>query len=121
MIASWEPDDATIARVYAAATAAAADPRAAEDATVRAFAEAAPAGMDPERLAAAAVRLALRIAPAPAFARMALPDAETVAVCRLLRLDVHRASAVLGVAVPEVRRRLTRGLAATLPGPVCSG
>jgi len=116
-----EPDDATLARVYAAATAAAADPRAAEDATVRAFAMAEPAGMDAERLAATAVRLALRAAPAPAFARMAPPDAETVALCQLLRLDVHRAAAVLGVAVPEVRRRLTRGLAASLPEPACSG
>ena len=88
---------------------------------MRAFAAAEPAGMDAEGVAATAVRLALRSAPAPAFARMAPPDAETVALCRLLHLDVHRAAAVLGVAVPEVRRRLMRGLAATLPEPACCG
>ncbi|MGZ8457917.1 MAG: hypothetical protein ACXWZ4_15045 [Gemmatirosa sp.] len=121
MKVSREPDDATLAMVYAAATADAADLRAAEDATVRAFAAAEPAGMDAERLAATAVRLALRTAPAPAFARMAPADAETVALCRLLRVDVNRAAALLGVAAPEVRRRLTRGLAASLPEPVCGG
>jgi hypothetical protein len=113
-----EPDDATLARVYAAATAAAADSQAAEDATARVFA-AEPFGSDAEQLAAAAVRLALRAAPADPFDRMALPDAEAVALCRLLRLDLRRAAALLGVAVPEVRRRLTRGLAATLPEPAC--
>jgi hypothetical protein len=118
---SREPDDATLARVYAAATAAAADVGAAEDATVRAFAAAGASGLDAERLAATAVRLALRTAPAPAFARMAPPDAEAVALCRLLRLDVHRVAAVLGIAAPEVRRRLTRGLSATLAEPACGG
>jgi hypothetical protein len=114
-----EPDDATLARVYAAATAAAADPRAAEEATVRVFAAAAPSGTDAEQLAATAVRLALRAAPADPFARMELPDAEAVALCRLLRLDVRRAATLLDVAVPELRRRLTRGLAALLREPVC--
>ena len=121
MIVPREPDDATLSTVFAAATAAAADPHAAEDATVRAFAAAGPPGADAERVAATAVRLALRAAPAPPFARMALADAEAVALCRLLRLDVRRAAALLGVAERELRRRLTRGLAALVPEPACSG
>jgi DNA-directed RNA polymerase specialized sigma24 family protein len=108
------PDDRTLARVYAAATAAAADHGAAEDATVRAVASNGH-GADAERLSATAIRLALRAAPAPAFAAMQLPDAEAVALCRLLRLDVGGVAAMLGIAAPEVRRRLTRGLAAALP------
>ena len=63
----------------------------------------------------------LHTAPAPAFARMDPPDAEAVALCRLLRLDVGRVAALLGVAAPEVRKRLTRGLRAALPDPVCCG
>jgi hypothetical protein len=106
------PDDAQIARVYSAAVAAAADRDTAADATVRVFSAA--VEDDAEQLAAAAVRLALRARPAPAFARMRLADAEAVALCRLLRLDVGRVAALLGVAAPEVRRRLTRGLAAAL-------
>jgi DNA-directed RNA polymerase specialized sigma24 family protein len=111
-------DDVTLERVYAAATAASADRRSAEDATVRAFASAA---RDTERLSATAIRLALRAAPAPAFARMRLADAEAVALCRLLRLDVGGVAALLGVAAPEVRKRLTRGLADMLPEPVSTG
>jgi len=114
-----EPGDETIAGVYAAAAAAAADPREAEEATVRAFHAAAPETLDPERVAAVAVRLVLHRNPAPAFARMDTPDAEAVALCRLLRLDVDRVAALLGVAAPEIRRRLTRGLRAALPEPVC--
>jgi hypothetical protein len=121
VIVSREPDDATLARVYAAATAAAADRRAAEDATVQVFATAEPFDGDAERLAATAVRLALRAAPAPAFARMALADAEAVALCRLLRLDVGRVAALLGIGAPEARRRLTRGLADALPRPAGGG
>jgi DNA-directed RNA polymerase specialized sigma24 family protein len=117
VIVSREPDDTTLARVYAAATAAAADRRVAEDATVRAFASADSRGADAERLSATAIRLALRAAPAPAFARMRLPDAEAVALCRLLRLDVGGVAALLGIAAPEVRRRLTRGLAEMRPEP----
>jgi DNA-directed RNA polymerase specialized sigma24 family protein len=109
------PDDRTLGRVYAAATAAAADRGAAEDATVRAVAASNGSGADAERLSATAIRLALRAAPAPAFAAMQLPDAEAVALCRLLRLDVGGVAALLGIAAPEVRRRLTRGLAAALP------
>jgi DNA-directed RNA polymerase specialized sigma24 family protein len=118
VIASRAPDDTTLARVFAAATAAAADRRCAEDATVRAFAS---SDRDPERVSATAIRLALRSAPAPAFARMRLADAEAVALCRLLRLDVGGVAAMLGVAAPEVRRRLTRGLADTLPEPAGKG
>jgi hypothetical protein len=106
------PDDTTLATVYAAATAASADRGAAEDATVRAFAS---RDRDAQRLSATAIRLALRAAPAPAFAGMRLGDAEAVALCRLLRLDVGRVASLLGVAAPEVRRRLTRGLADMLP------
>jgi DNA-directed RNA polymerase specialized sigma24 family protein len=107
------PDDAQLARVYAAAIAAAADLDTAADATVRVFAA---AGQDDtERLAATAVRLALRARPAPVFARMALADAEAVALCRLLRLDVGRIAGLLGVASAEVRKRLTRGLASAVP------
>jgi hypothetical protein len=107
------PDDAQIAHVYSAAVAAAADRDTAADATVRVFAAA--REDDPEQLAATAVRLALRARPAPAFAHMRLADAEAVALCRLLRVDVRRAAALLGVAAPEVRRRLTRGLASAVP------
>jgi DNA-directed RNA polymerase specialized sigma24 family protein len=106
-----------LARVYAAAVAASGDVRAAEDATVRAFETTA---TDPERLAATAVRLALRASPAPAFAGMSTPDAEAVALCRLLSLDVQRVATILGVAVPEIKRRLIRGLRAALPDPVDS-
>ena len=105
------PDDAQLAEVYAAAVAAAADPEAAADATYRVFAVTGGREPDAERLAATAVRLALRDRPAPAFARMRVADAEAVALCRLLRLDVGRVAALLGVGAPEVRRRLTRGLA----------
>jgi DNA-directed RNA polymerase specialized sigma24 family protein len=103
------PDDAQLAEVYAAAVAAAADRDTAAEATVRVFAANEAAGT--ERLAATAVRLALRSRPAPAFAQMRLPDAEAVALCRLLRLDVGRVAALLGVSAPEIRKRLTRGLA----------
>jgi hypothetical protein len=112
VIVSAAPDDTTLARVYAAATAAAADRGAAEDATARAFAS---ADRDAERLSATAIRLALRAAPALPFARMRLADAEAVALCRLLRLDVGGVAALLGIAAPEVRRRLTRGLADMRP------
>jgi hypothetical protein len=118
VIVSHEPDETTLARVYASATGAAADRRAAEDATVRALASADRGKADTERVSATAIRLALRAAPAPAFARMRLADAEAVALCRLLRLDVGGVAALLGIAAPEVRRRLTRGLAAMLPEPV---
>ena len=107
------PDDAQLARVYGAAVAAAADAEIAADTTVRVFAAA--GGDDTEQLAATAVRLALRARPAPAFAHMRLADAEAVALCRLLRLDVGRVAALLGVATSEVRTRLTRGLASAVP------
>jgi hypothetical protein len=115
-----EPGEAAIAEVYAAAVAASADPGAAEDATVEAFRAAARETLDSERVAATAVRLVLRSAPAPTFARMATPDAEAVALCRLLRLDVYRVATLLDVAVPEIRQRLRRGLRAALTEAVCS-
>ena len=84
---------------------------------MRVFAAAAPATLDAERVAATAVRLALRSRAGAGVRADALADAEAVALCRLLRLDVGRVAALLGVAAPEVRRRLTRGLRAALPEP----
>jgi hypothetical protein len=112
------PADATLARVFGAARAAAADQSAAEEATLRVFAAAGPGDPNPERLSAAAVRLVLRAAPAAPFAAMALADAEAVALTRLLGLGESRVAALLGVAPRELRRRLTRGLAAALPQAV---
>ena len=108
-----QPSESIIARVFGAAVAAAADRRAAEDATVRVFASGW-ACADADDLAASAVRLAVRMAPAPAFAAMSAPDAEAVALARLLGLKEGRIATVLGVQPREIRLRLRRGLAATL-------
>jgi len=109
-----QPSESTIARVFGAAVAAAADRRAAEDATVRVFAAPGARGSDGDQLAATAVCLAVRASPAPAFAAMSPPDAEAVALARLLGLKEGRIAAVLGVELSEIRLRLRRGLAATL-------
>jgi DNA-directed RNA polymerase specialized sigma24 family protein len=114
------PDEATIARVLGAARAAADGEAAAEHAVVRAFAAAGRGPHDPERIAATAVRLALRDAPAAAFAAMAPPDAEAVALVRLVGLSAADTAAVLGVAAGEVGRRLTRGLVAVRGGGACA-
>ena len=115
-----EPDETAIARVYGAAVAAAADTDTAEDATLRVFAVAGAGLADPEVLAAAAVRLAVRAAPRGAFAPMAPGDREAVALARLLRWREDRIAALLEIDVAEVRRRLARGLRATLAEPVCA-
>lgn len=115
-----DPDDATIRRVLGATRAAADGDQAAEDAVLRVFAAAGPGPHDPERLAAAAVRLALRAAPAAPFAAMAPPDAEAVALVRLVGLGAADAGALLGVAPGEVRRRLTRGLVAVRDEAACA-
>jgi DNA-directed RNA polymerase specialized sigma24 family protein len=108
------PSESTIARVFGAAVAAAADRRAAEEATLRVFAAEGRGETDADRLAATAVCLAVRAAPAPAFAAMAPPDAEAVALARLLGLKEGGIAAVLGVDTPEIRLRLKRGLTARL-------
>jgi hypothetical protein len=105
--------------VLGAAVAAAADRRAAENATLRVFAAAGPDAAA-ERLAATAVRLALRAAPATAFAGMAVADAEAVALSRLLGLREARVAALLGVSPREVRRRLTSGLSSAVPEAACA-
>jgi DNA-directed RNA polymerase specialized sigma24 family protein len=110
-----EPADHVMARVWGAALAAAADRETAEDVTVSAFASA-DGGADADQLAATAVRLALRAAPAPEFGLMETPDAEAVALARLLGFKLDRIAAVLGVEVPEVRRRMRGGLAAVSRG-----
>ena len=115
-----EPDETAIARVYGAAVAAAADTGTAEDATLRVFAVAGTSPADPEELAAAAVRLAVRAAPRRAFAQMAAADREAVALARLLRWREDRIAALLDIEVAEVRRRLARGLRATLAEAVCA-
>ena len=114
-----EPDETAIARVYGAAVAAAADAGTAEDATLRVFAVAGASPADPEALAAAAVRLVVRTAPRRAFAPMAPADREAVALARLLRWREDRIAALLEIEVAEVRRRLARGLRATLAKAVC--
>ena len=114
-----EPDEASIARVYGTAMAAAADADAAEEATLRVFAAAGAGARDPEALAAAAVRLPLRAAPHAAFAPMAVGDREAVALARLLRWPEHRIAALLNVDVAEVCRRLTRGLRAAVAETAC--
>jgi DNA-directed RNA polymerase specialized sigma24 family protein len=50
---------------------------------------------------------------------MAPADREAVAVARLLRWREDRIAALLDVEVAEVRRRLARGLRATLVEAVC--
>jgi DNA-directed RNA polymerase specialized sigma24 family protein len=112
-------DETAIARVYGAAVAAAADADAAEEATLRVFAAAGAAERDPETLAATAVRLALRAAPDPAFASMEVEDRDAVALARLLRWPEPRIAAALDIDIPEVRRRLTRGLRAALTAAAC--
>jgi hypothetical protein len=104
-----EPSESTIALVWGAAVAAAADRAAAGEATLRAFASSG-SDADAQELAATAVCLALRAAPAPAFAAMAPRDAEAVALARLLGFTVARIAAMLGVEMPEIRRRLCSGL-----------
>ena len=115
-----EPDETTIARVYGAAVAAAADVDTAEDATLRVFAVTGASAADPEALAAAAVRLAVRAAPRRAFELMASADREAVALARVLRWREDRIAALLDIEVAEVRRRLARGLRAMLPEAVCA-
>jgi DNA-directed RNA polymerase specialized sigma24 family protein len=107
-----QPDDTAIARVYGAAMAAAADADAAEEATLRVFAAEGAADRDAETLAATAVRLALRAAPDP-------EDRDAVALARLLCWPEPRIAAALDIDVPEVRRRLTRGLRAALTAAAC--
>ena len=107
--------EARVDFVYAAALGAAADPATAEDATARVFAAAALRRSDGDVLAATAIRLALRAAPAEPFAAMDGPDAEAVALARLLRADERRIATLLGVDRVEVRRRLRRGLCAITP------
>jgi DNA-directed RNA polymerase specialized sigma24 family protein len=114
-----QPDETSIARVYGAAMAAAADPDAAGEATLRAFAAAGAGAGDADALAAAAVRLAVRAAPHPAFAPMDVADREAVALARLLRWPEHRIAAVLEIDIAEVRRRLTRGLRSARPETAC--
>ncbi len=53
---------------------------------------------------------------APAFAAMAPPDAEAVALARLVGLKEDRIAAALGVELPEIRRRLRSGLTAAKHG-----
>jgi DNA-directed RNA polymerase specialized sigma24 family protein len=115
-----EPDATAVARVYSAARAAAADTDTAEDVTLRVFAVAGPRPADLDTLAAVAVRLAVRAAPRRAFASMATGDREAVALARLLRWREDRIAALLEIEVAEVRRRLARGLRATLGEAVCA-
>ena len=115
-----EPDEKAIARVYGAAVAAAADADSAEDVTLRVFAVAGASRAAAEALAAAAVRLAVRDAPRRAFAPMAPADREAVALARLLRWREDRIAALLDIEVAEVRRRLARGLRATVAETVCA-
>ena len=109
-----EHDETAIARVYGAAVAATDDADAAEDVALQVFAVAGAGAADPDALAAAAVRLAVRAAPRRAFALMAPADREAVALARLLRLREDRIAALLEIEVAEVRRRLVRGLRATV-------
>lgn len=100
--------------VYTAAYAASGDQAVAEQVAERVLLAA--AGDDDATLAERAVLLALRAAPHGAFAPMAAPDREVVALARLTGASTGRVATVLGISQDEVRARMCAGLRALLSG-----
>jgi hypothetical protein len=82
-------DDATLARVYGAAVAAAADRETAADATVRAFAAAGDTGADPERLAAAQLEANRRRLAEYEAIRESIPDDAPPGPRRALEMGIR--------------------------------
>lgn len=99
--------------VYTAAYAASGDQAVAEQVAERVILVA--RGGD-ATLAERAVLLALRAAPHGAFAPMAAPDREVVALARLTGASTGRVATVLGISQDEVRARMCAGLRALLSG-----
>jgi DNA-directed RNA polymerase specialized sigma24 family protein len=110
-VSSWV--DGALPRVYQAALGAAADERAAHEATVCVFAALRGERPSPESLAARAVRVAVRTHPQPAFAAMDLPAREAVALARLLEWSLDAIADELAVERAQVKTLLDRGLRAT--------
>jgi hypothetical protein len=101
--------------VYTAAYAASGDQAVAEQVAERVMLAA--SGHDDATLAERAVLLALRAAPHRAFAPMAAPEREVVALARLTGATTGRVATVLGISQDEVKRRMRDGLRALVsPG-----
>jgi DNA-directed RNA polymerase specialized sigma24 family protein len=98
--------------VYTAAYAASGDQAVAEQVAERVMLAA--SGHDDATLAERAVLLALRAAPHRAFAPMAAPEREVVALARLTGASTGRVATVLGIREDEVRTRMCDGLRALL-------
>jgi DNA-directed RNA polymerase specialized sigma24 family protein len=105
--------DATVARVYAAARAVAADDESAAEVTRRVLV-ADPRG-SADALALRGVRLAALTAPHPAYAAMAFDDREAVVLARALGFTVDEIAGRLEISRAAVLERLSRGLRRTPP------
>jgi DNA-directed RNA polymerase specialized sigma24 family protein len=110
-LARWEHRGVlALPDVYGAALAAAAGPADAAAVTQDVMVGAARDHADTRTLVARAVLRAMRTAPHAAFARMAPPEREVVALARLAGYTVPEIAATLGIEASEARTRMTRAL-----------
>jgi DNA-directed RNA polymerase specialized sigma24 family protein len=106
--------------VYGAALRAAADDEAAEEATRSAF-DRAGAGEPLELSMARAVRVALDRAPADPLSLLPYPEREAIGLARIVGLRVGDIAAIVGCDVPEVKRRMRRGMDVLANGVAMAG
>jgi DNA-directed RNA polymerase specialized sigma24 family protein len=99
-------------QVYGAALAASAGPAVAGEVTRAVMVAAAGERSDARSLVARAIVRAVRTAPHAAFAPMAAPEREVVALARLGGYSVGEIAETLGIAPGEARSRMTSGLRA---------